>query len=98
MSFGPIPLLALARVSYVTYVVGMSNAADTTLYVNVYRTGGTVNFKWVPAFAIQGRAAADKQRQEIRRMGYPCYTYTVKDYETIGGPDTFDFVKPEVRS
>lgn len=62
-------------------------------FVNVYRTGGTENFKWIPVIPIQGRDAANTQREEIERMGYRCYTYTLHQLEVIGVPDTYEYTE-----
>jgi hypothetical protein len=70
----------------------MKNATQSakSTFVAVYRVGGTQNFKWVPTLPVATRREADQLREEIERGGRPCYVYSLHQYQTIGGPESFD--------
>lgn len=67
----------------------MQSATKST-FVAVYRTGGTRNFKWVPTLPVATREEANSLRDDIKRGGRPCYVYSLHQYKTIGGPESFD--------
>ena len=60
------------------------------LYKVVYRTGGTLNFKWRESIAFSNLDVALKARDATRIMGYPAFVMD-NDYglPTAYIPETF---------
>lgn len=67
-----------------------TNNHNNKLWVCVYRTGGTVNFKWNAALPVDSEAKAIDVKKELERMGYPTYVYRYDLYLAIGGPETYE--------
>jgi hypothetical protein len=66
--------------------------AKSKMFVVVYRTGGTDNFKWTYTLAMS-KSDAIIAAQDMRRGGYKCYVYAYEELLTIGVPDTYEAVK-----
>ena len=67
------------------------------LFCVVYRTGGTVNFKWNRSVAVDSKEAAEAVALTVERMGYPA---KIVDYHlsmSIGLPETFYFGESRAR-
>lgn len=60
-------------------------------YVVVYRTGGTVNFKWHHTIAYASLREAKATRDTNLTMGYPSYVVALDKVKEYGLPNTFEF-------
>jgi hypothetical protein len=58
------------------------------LFCVVYRTGGTVNFKWRRTLAMTREEVA-KAYEDVTRMGYACHIEDFFASVAIGLPTTF---------
>jgi hypothetical protein len=56
----------------------------------IYRTGGTVNFKWHKAFPVETATEAEALRQSTERMGYKALTHRTSELNKIGLPETYE--------
>jgi hypothetical protein len=59
-------------------------------YAVIYRTGGTVNFKWNRVLGSFNREEAVSECESLERMGYPTLMHDVEMLDSIGMPETFD--------
>lgn len=59
-------------------------------FTTVYRTGGTANAKWHAALPVATREEADRQREEVERMGYKALVKTTREVELHGLPEGWD--------
>ena len=58
-------------------------------YIVIYRTGGTLNFKWHQTTPVSSYAEAAQRSAEIERMGYPTRIHEAQRLASIGMPETF---------
>lgn len=67
-----------------------------SMYVVIYRTGGTENFKWNCSLGMEFRDAQIKS-EEMTRAGFKNYIYEYSDYLTLGVPSTYEYVKGDTK-
>lgn len=59
-------------------------------YAVMYRTGGTLNFKWNRLLGGRSLEMATKDKAELERGGYPTIIEDYKLSMSVGVPETFD--------
>jgi hypothetical protein len=60
----------------------------------IYRTGGTLNFCWRRITDnFTDHEAAGVKAADLHRMGYPALIFDAKLLDSVGLPETFDYVK-----
>jgi len=56
----------------------------------VYRTGGTMRFRWARCAPVATRPEADAQAASIERMGYRALVAPTARWDAAGLPETWD--------
>jgi hypothetical protein len=74
---------------------GSNKMKNNNNYSVIYRTGGTVNFKWKRVLNIFiDKESAQMKKDELEKMGYKTLIFKTDQLNSIGLPESYDVETP----